>query len=709
MRSLKIVLLLSLAVVFNHCTSEKQAGLQAPTSFRDTLQYDTLHGVAIADPYRWLEEIESDATTSWINAQNDHTFGYLDQIPFRQAIKTRLSEIWNYERISSPMRQGDYYYFFKNDGLQNQAVLYRSKDLDDEPELVLDPNSLSEDGTSFISNLAFSGDKTKLAFQISEGGSDWRSIRILDLSTKELLGDVIEWVKFSGIAWTGDGFYYSRYLEPQPGEAFSGVNEFQQVYYHQVGTEQSADPIVFADRGRPNRGFIPETTTSERFLLLNVWESTSGNALYFRDQSIRNSPFSPIVNEIKRDFQFIDEVDGNFLIRTNFKADTWRLISVPHNRPQERFWKDILPAGPDVLSSVHLLHNRIVAVYQQNAHHRLFVFDLEGEAIGEIDLPGIGTVSNIEGSRDQAEAFFTFTSFTRPGTVYRLNLQTLTASVYRAPNINFNSDLFETKQVWYESMDGTRIPMFITHKKGLPLDGKRPTLLYGYGGFDISILPNFQAFRTILLENDGIFAVANIRGGGEFGKNWHLAGTKENKQNVFDDFQAAAEYLIDQKYTSSKKLAISGRSNGGLLVGACLTQRPELFRVAIPEVGVLDMLRYHKFTIGAAWASDYGRSDNAEDFDHLIAYSPYHNVLPSSYPATLITTADHDDRVFPAHSFKFAAELQHRQEGSAPVLIRIDTNAGHGAGKSTQKKLNEQVDLLSFMLYNMEEGVVYEY
>ena len=678
-----------------------------PPAFRDTLQVDTFFGKAVHDPYRWLEDIDAPPVADWVRLQNELTFGYLQKIPFRGAIENRLRELWNFERYSSPRREGDFYYFFRNNGLQNQSVLYRVAELGDEPELVLDPNRWSADGSSALGAYAFSPEGNLLAYQVSEAGSDWRTIRVLDLVENRTLADSIQWVKFSGIAWAGEGFYYCRYPEPAAGERLSGRNEFHQVYYHRIGEAQSDDRLVFADRARPNRGFSAETTEDERYLLLGMWESTSGNALYFKDLTVENGEFMPIAESFDHDYTLVGNQGPNLYFLTNNGAPNGRLVKVNATKPDQGFWEEVLPEEKDVLLEAHLFGEHLLTSYLQDAKSVLRVYALDGERIGTVDLPGIGRVTDLQGAPDQNRAFFAFESFTTPATIYELDISLLTTRAYKAPTINFNSSQYATQQVWYKGYDGVDIPMFLTYKKGLPMDGRRPTLLYGYGGFNISQLPRFQVQRAVVLENNGIFAVANIRGGGEYGEAWHRAGTRSQKQNVFNDFQAAAEYLIQQGYTEPAKLAIEGRSNGGLLVGACLTQRPDLYRVALPAVGVLDMMRYHRFTIGAAWATDYGRSDDPKDFDYLIAYSPLHNVMPTSYPATLITTADHDDRVFPAHSFKFAAELQHRQKGELPILIRVDTNAGHGAGKSTDLQIQENADLLSFLFYNLEEDVVY--
>ncbi len=691
----------------------KKIPFSYPVSKKDTTVKDNYHGVVVADPYRWLENENAVETKNWIKTQNQTTFSYLEQIPFRDNIEQRLQKIWNFERYSTPIKKGEKYYFFKNDGLQNQSVLYVQETLVSEPKAILDPNTFSEDGTASIGGFAFSNKGEYLAYEISEGGSDWRTIRILDLKTNSILDEQLKWVKFSNIAWFQSGFFYSRYPEVAENNPLSKRNEFHQVYYHKLGTPQSEDELVFADRSFPDRGFIARTTEDERYLVVSVWESTNGNALYVKDLSVQNSDFIPIVETFDADFQLVDVINNRLLVLTNHKANNNRLIAISPDHPLKGFWETILQETDDKLSAAQVIGGKIVATYLHNASSKVRVFDTKGNFQFEVELPQIGTVEDFRGKKEEPVAFYSFTSITRPSTIYSLNLETRENKVFKKPKIDFDPEKFETRQVWYESYDGTKIPMFVTHKKGLTLDGKRPTLLYGYGGFDVSILPRFNMTRVnlapVFLENDGVFAVANIRGGGEFGKKWYEAGTLERKQNVFNDFQAAAEFLIDQRYTSSEKLAIFGRSNGGLLVGACLTQRPDLFKVALPAVGVLDMLRYDKFTIGRAWATNYGLSENEKEFDYLYAYSPLHNVKPAKYPATFITTADHDDRVVPAHSFKFAATLQENQQGDNPVFIRIETSAGHGAGKPVSKTIEEAADILSFTFYNLGENVLYNY
>lgn len=661
---------------------------------------DDYFGTKVPDPYRWLEDDRSEETQQWVAQQNKTTEAYLSQIPYRNKIKDRLTKLWNYAKFSTPFKVADKYYFYKNDGLQNQSVLFQQDKLDAEPIEVLNPNNFSKDGTVALGGLDFSKNGRYLAYQTSEGGSDWQTITIKDLETGKILADRIEWVKFSGISWAGDGFFYSRYPAPTKADKLKGENLFHQVYFHKINTTQDQDELIYADRSNPDYNFYCQTTEDERYLVISVAKSTSGNALYVKDLKNPKSNFTPITESFESDLSVVDNINNELLILTNDNAPNQRLISVNTEAPIRKNWKEVIPESKDVLRSVSLIGNNLFAHYLQNASSKVTVFKIDGSKAYDLELPGIGTVGALSGKKDSNEAFFSFTSFTHPNTIYNLDAATGKSKVFKKSGIDFDASAFETKQIFYESKDGTKVPMFITHKKGLNLDGKRPTLLYGYGGFNISIRPSFSIVRSLIMENDGIYVVANIRGGGEFGQNWHLNGTKEKKQNVFDDFIGAAEYLIKNGYTTPEHLGIEGGSNGGLLVGACMTQRPELFSVAFPRVGVLDMLRYHKFTIGRAWSYDYGLSENEEDFKYLIAYSPLHNVKDAAYPATMVMTGDHDDRVVPAHSFKFAATLQAHQKGDNPVLIRIETSAGHGAGKPTSKLIQEAADQLAFFFYN---------
>ncbi|HHB78046.1 MAG TPA: S9 family peptidase [Saprospiraceae bacterium] len=674
---------------------------------KDTSVVDDYFGTKVPDPYRWLEDDHAEETKKWVEEENKITEAYLSKIPFRNPVKARLTKLWNYAKFSTPFKVAGKYYFFKNDGLQNQSVLFVQENLDATPVEVLNPNTFSKDGTVALGDLKFSKDGKYLAYQISEGGSDWQTILIKNLETGKTLDDRIEWVKFSGISWAGDGFFYSRYPTPSKNDKLKGENLFHQVYYHKINTGQDADQLIYADRSNPKYNFYCQTTEDERYLAISVAKSTSGNALYIKDLKNPRSNFVPVTERFESDYSLVDNIQNELLLLTNDKAPNQRLISVNADSPQEKNWKVVIPESTDVLRSVSLIGNKLFAHYLHNASSKVVVDNLDGTKAYDLALPGIGTVGSLSGKKEDNEAFFSFSSFTRPNTIYQLDAPTGKSKIFKKSGIDFDSDAYVTKQIFFKSKDGTQVPIFITHKKGLKMDGKRPTLLYGYGGFNISILPRFSLVRSLIMENDGIYAVANIRGGGEFGQNWHLAGTKEKKQNVFDDFIGAAEYLIDNGYTSSDYLGIEGGSNGGLLVGACITQRPELYGVAFPRVGVLDMLRYQNFTIGRAWAYDYGLSENENDFKYLYAYSPLHNIKDAEYPATMVMTGDHDDRVVPAHSFKFAATLQAHQKGDKPILIRIATSAGHGAGKPTGKLIQESADMLSFFFYNTNTLVKY--
>lgn len=698
---MRFLLILVLALIINACTNEpkvefKEMDLTYPETRKDTVK-DDYHGTVIEDPYRWLEDDMSEETAEWVTQQNEVTFNYLEQIPYRKPLIERLSKLWDYEKYSSPFKEGDKYYYFKNDGLQNQSVLYTTDDPGKDGTVLLDPNTFSEEGTSSLAGLSISKDGKYMAYLISEGGSDWRKAKVMNLETGEILSDELDWIKFSGINWLGEGFYYSRYPATEEGSELSNKNEYHSLYYHKLGDSQEDDQLIYRDNDFPQRNVYAGTTEDERYTILYTSESTSGNGIkYINHQSDPNEIIT-LIDDFENDYSFVDNEGDRLLFRTNKDAPLLKLVSYD---TQSKEWNTIIPESEDPLKGISIVGNKIFANYNHNASSQIKVFDMEGNFIQDLELPGIGSSSGISGKKGETEAFYSFTSFTYPNTIFSLNTETLESKVFRSPQVDFDPSQYETKQEWYTSKDGTKVPMFITHTKGLKKDGNNPTLLYGYGGFDISLTPSFSISRLPLLETGGIYVVANIRGGGEFGKDWHEAGTKERKQNVFDDFIAAAEYLIDQKYTSKDKLAIQGGSNGGLLVGTCMTQRPDLFAVAFPAVGVLDMLRYHNFTIGWAWAGDYGKSDDPEAFEYLKAYSPLHNVKETTYPATMITTADHDDRVVPAHSFKFAAEVQSKHQGSNPVLIRIETSAGHGAGKPTDKRIEEAADILSFMFYN---------
>jgi len=697
----------SLAVA--SCSTEKTTPVKFDkinVEYPETRMEDVVedyHGTKITDHYRWLEDDNSDETKAWVVAQNEVTSNYLSKVDSRDDIKKRLEKLWDYAKYSSPFKEGDKYYYYKNDGLQNQYVLYGSDDVKSEGEVVLDPNKFSKDGTSSLAGISFDKTGRYLAYMVSEGGSDWRTGYVKDLQTGKVLDDRIEWVKFSGFSWKDDGFFYSRFPEPKEGGELSQSNSNHSLYYHKLGDDQSKDKLIYVDKEHPMRNVYAGTTEDERFLIMNFTESTSGNAFSVVDLDKSWEQIIPIVESFDNDYSYVDNDGDNLLVTTNEDAPKKKVLSIDIKNPAKSNWKTVIPESDDPLNGIGIVGGKMFASYMHDASSMTKVFDLQGKYLQDLKLPGIGSGGSVGGKKKDKTGFYSFTSFTRPSTIYSLNTETMESEIFRQPDVDFDSDAYETKQIWYTSKDGTKVPMFATMKKGLKMDGKRPTLLYGYGGFNISITPSFSLTKIPLLESGGIYVVANIRGGGEFGKDWHTAGTLGQKQNVFDDFIGAAEYLIANNYTSPEKLAIEGGSNGGLLVGACMTQRPDLFAVAFPRVGVLDMLRYHEFTIGHFWATDYGRSDDPEAFKYLIKYSPLHNVKKAAYPATMVMTADHDDRVVPAHSFKFASELQKNHNGDNPVLIRIETSAGHGAGKPTSKLIEEASDAIGFMFYNMNE------
>ncbi|MCF4966338.1 prolyl oligopeptidase family serine peptidase [Nostoc sp. CMAA1605] len=664
-------------------------------------QIDDYHGTSVADPYRWLEDPNSEATQRWVEAQNQITFTYLEKIPARDKIKQRLTKLWDYEKYGIPFKEGDNYFYFKNDGLQNQSVLYTLKSLNDEPKVLLDPNKLSEDGTVALSGWDVSDNGKLLAYGISTSGSDWQQWQVRDVETGEDLPDQIKWIKFSGVSWTKDhqGFFYSRYDEPQD-QKLADINYFHKLYYHRLGTPQSEDILIYHRPDQQEWGFYSEVTEDGQYLIISVWLGTdSRNLVFYKDLTDENGEVIELIHQLEANYSFINNDENIFYFRTNLDASRGRLIAIDINLPEQELWQEIIPEATATLKQVRILNNQFVADYLQDAHSQIKIFATNGTLIQEVELPGLGAVGGFGGKRDATETFYSFTSFTTPGTIYHYDMVTGKGEIFKQPSVDFHPEDYETKQVFYESKDGTNIPMFITHKKGIALDGNNPTYLYAYGGFRISLTPNFNVSMLVWMDMGGVYAMPNLRGGGEYGEEWHQAGMKEKKQNVFDDFIAAAEWLIDHNYTKPEKLAIAGGSNGGLLVGACMTQRPDLFGAALPAVGVMDMLRFHKFTIGWAWTSEYGSPDHPEDFPTLYAYSPLHNLKSgTSYPATLITTADHDDRVVPAHSFKFAAALQAVQAGDAPTLIRIETKAGHGAGKPTTKIIEEAADKWAFLV-----------
>jgi prolyl oligopeptidase len=703
-----VLMFIFLSVVLAFAACQKEAAKLTYPVTKKVDQVDDYFGTKVADPFRWLEDDNAEEVKQWVQAQNAVTFGYLDTISFRPKIKDRLTEIFDYPRYSAPFRAGECYFFTKNDGLQNQSVYYIQKGLDGTPEVFLDPNQLSPDGTVRIGIVGVSTDDRYVALSRSEAGSDWTELRVMEIATKQELPDRVQWVKFSGAAWKGDGFYYSGYDKPAPGEEFKGKNEYMKVFYHRLGDPQEKDVILYEDKAHPLRTVAAGVTEDEKFLFLTISEGTSGNELHYKDLIRKDAKLELVVPGFANDSFPIDVLDGKVLVNTNVDAPNYRVVLVDPKNPAKETWQTVIPEKPEVLSGAAMAGGYLFCDYLKDANSKIFQHKLDGALVREIELPALGSAGGFGGKRDEKVLFYTFTSFTYPPTIYKFDPATGASEVFRKSEVKFNPADYETKQVFYASKDGTKVPMFIVHKKGLKLDGKNPTFLTAYGGFNISETPGFSAANIILLENGGVYAKPNLRGGGEYGEVWHKAGMLEKKQNVFDDFIAAAEYLIKEKYTSKDRLAIAGGSNGGLLVGAVMTQRPELFRVAFPAVGVMDMLRYHKFTIGWAWAVEYGSSDNAKDFPYLYAYSPLHNFKDGvCYPATMVTTADHDDRVVPAHSFKFAAMLQEKQACATPVVIRIETRSGHGSS-NLSKAIEDLTDQWSFMFFNIGVKPIYK-
>ncbi|MEZ2301948.1 MAG: prolyl oligopeptidase family protein [Microcoleus sp.] len=717
--------------------------LSYPTT-RKIDQTDDYHGVPVSDPYRWLENPDSEETQAWVEAQNAVTFGYLKEIPAREKIKQRLTQLWNYERYGIPFKEGDRYFYYKNDGLQNQSILYTLTSLDGEPQVLIDPNTLSEDGTVALGGIAISEDGKFMAYGLSTSGSDWQEWKVRDVETGADLSDHLKWLKFSGASWThdGKGFFYSRYDEPNEKSKHEDVNYYQKLFYHKLGTPQSEDVLIYDRPDQKEWGFSAGVTEDGKYLIISVWRGTDPqNLIFYKDLTAPESAVVELINEFEAEYNFIDNDGSVFWFKTDLNAPLGRVIAIDINNPPapslagdetppspplgkggidlspplgkggidlspplgkggiQGGFTEIIPEAAETLGGIGILNNQFVTSYLKDAYTQIKIFNLDGSFVRQIALPGIGSAGGFGGKRHDTETFYAYTSFTTPNTIYSYNMLTDESKIYRQPKVDFNPDDYETKQVFYPSKDGTQVPMFITHKKGLELDGNNPTYLYGYGGFSISLTPSFSVSRVVWLEMGGVYVTACLRGGGEYGESWHQAGTKLNKQNVFDDFISAAEWLIANKYTQPAKLAIAGGSNGGLLVGACMTQRPELFGAALPAVGVMDMLRFHKFTIGWAWTSEYGSPENAAEFPTIYGYSPLHNLKPgTAYPATMITTADHDDRVVPAHSFKFASALQEMHGGEKPVLIRIETKAGHGAGKPTAKVIEELADEWAFLV-----------
>ncbi len=695
----KILIAMALMLMITNLPAQQ---ISYPETRKDDTK-DEYFGTIVSDPYRWLEDDNSKETAEWVAAQNKITRAYLENIPFRDALEKRLETIWNYPKSGVPFKKGGRWYIFKNDGLQNQSVLYTMSDPAEEPQVLLDPSNFSEDGTIALAGLSPSDDGKYLAYSISRGGSDWNEIVVMNLSDRSMLADTIKWVKFSGISWFRDGFFYSAYDAPEEGMELKGSNEFHKVFYHKLGTPQTNDQLIFDDKENPQRNFYAYLTEDKQFLMISESQATSGNALYVKNTNNMQSDFIKIADGFEKEYSVADHLDGKLMVVTNDEAPMNKVMLVDPENPDKSNWKTFIAETDNVLQSVQMVGDLIYAQYLEDAQSKAYFYDYTGKKVHQLELPAPGTIAGFSGDRGDDQAFYGFTSFTFPSSVYEYKISTHKSTLYSSSEVSFNPEDYVTEQLFFESKDGTRIPLFIVHHKSVVKNGNNPLLLYGYGGFNVSLTPSFSVTRLPFLEQGGIFVMVNLRGGGEYGEAWHKAGTKMEKQNVFDDFIGAAEFLISEKYTNSQKLAILGGSNGGLLVGACMTQRPELFRVAIPIVGVMDMLRYHLFTIGWAWAGDYGRSDDSpEMFEYLYGYSPLHNIKSGvEYPATLAITADHDDRVVPAHTFKFMAELQAKHKGNNPVLVRIETQAGHGAGKPTSKQIEESADMYGFIMYEL--------
>lgn len=693
-----LILMTSLTVVL-----QVQGQITYPISTKGT-QTDNYHGTVVADPYRWLEDDNSAETKAWVQQQNAVTEKYLASIPFRKKVQDRLTALWDYPKYGSPSKKGAYYYFSKNEGLQNQSIIYRQKGLDGTPEVFFDPNKLSNDGTAALGGFTFSTKHKYVGYLVAQSGSDWQEAYVMDAATGKKLNDHIQWIKFSGLAWKGDeGFYYSRYPKPTEADALKGKNEFHQVWYHKVGTTQADDVLIYEDKEHPLRTAYADVTEDGQFLIINASEGTSGAEIKVKNlKDASQKDFTLLIPGFATEARVIDNAGSQLLVHTNDGAPNYQVVMIDPKNPAKANWKTIIAEKTNMLESVGTGGGNLFANYLKDASTQVMQYAYDGKMIRNIDLPGIGTASGFGGEKEDKEFFYTYTSFTQPNTIYRYDIASGKSSLFRKTEVKFNPDDYETTQVFFTSTDGKKVPIFLASKKGIKRDGTNPVLLYGYGGFNIALTPAFSISNLFFMEQGGIYATVNLRGGNEYGEAWHQAGMLDKKQQVFDDFIGAAEFLIKEKYTSKEKIAIRGGSNGGLLVGACMAQRPDLFKVALPAVGVLDMLRYHKFTIGWAWAVEYGSADNADQFRYLYKYSPLHNLKDgTSYPATLITTADHDDRVVPAHSFKFAARLQEAHKGSNPVLIRIESKAGHGAGKPTSKQIEEATDVWSFTMYNL--------
>lgn len=677
------------------------AQLKYPKAHKDNI-VDNYFGTKVPAPYQWMENINSKAVRTWINEEKKITENYFSKIPFRNKLKKRFTQLWNYERYSAPRKEGKYYFFSKNNGLQEQSVVYYQKGLNGKAKVFLDPNTLSKNNTVTLMGMSFSKDYKYCSYSISRGGSDWREFYVMNVATRKKLKDHLQWIKFSGMSWYKHGFYYSRYPSAKGKNRLKIKVENQKLYYHKLGQPQSKDVLVYQDSKHPQRGFDGYVTDDQKYLIINIWKGASNNNLLAFQNLQTKSKIKMIFNKLEAQYSFVDDNNGKFLILTNFKAPNFKVILIDPLDPQKKNWKTIIPESKNVINNVSSVGGKLIVSYLKDANTEVTVFTLNGKKLYDVKLPGIGTASGFTGHKNDKEVFYTFTTFTVPPTIYRYNIAKNKSVLFRKSDLKFDINNYTTKEVFYKSKDGTRVPLFIVYKKGLKLNGENPTMLYGYGGFDISMRPAFRLSILPLLENGGVYAMACLRGGGEYGEKWHKAGMLENKQNVFNDFIWAAKYLIAHKYTSPKRLAIYGASNGGLLIGAVTNQRPDLFRVAIPEMGVLDMLRFQKFTIGWAWVSEYGSSADKKQFEYLYKYSPLQNIRSGvNYPAVLVITADHDDRVFPAHSFKYTATLQAKYKGKNPILIKIETNVGHGTGTNTTKAINIYSDILAFMFYNM--------
>lgn len=697
---MKVSKVVIVSLLFTSFCSNTNAQMVYPDS-KTVKQVDTYHGIKVEDPYRWLEDDNSSETKLWVESQNKVTNQYLAQISYKEKVKQHLTTLWNFDKMSTPFKKGKLFFSFRNNGLQNQSVFYSQASLLDNPVVVLDPNALSTDGTISLNGIDISKDGKYLAYGISKSGSDWVEIHVKNIETKEDLKDIVKWVKFSGIAWKGNGFYYSRYDAPSDEKAFTQKNEFHKVYYHTLGTEQNQDVLVYEDKEHPDRNFSAQVTHDENYLIIYGSESTSRQSMMIKDLSQTQNKFIPIVSNFDNEYGVMENIGNQFYVYTNYKAPRYKLVKISLNNPSPDSWEDVLPQKEDLLEGVSFCGNKIISNYLKNVSSKLYLHNMTGKIEKEISLPGICKVNSVNSSREEENAMYSVVSFTSPEEVYFYDMRAGVSRRIFKPNCSFESNQYDTKQVFYNSKDGTKVSMFITHKKGIELNGNNPCFVFGYGGFNISYTPEFRIDRAVFLEAGGIYCVPNLRGGGEYGEEWHMNGTKCKKQNVFDDFISACDYLVQNKYTSHDKLAIHGRSNGGLLIGAVMTQRPDIAKVAIPTVGVLDMLRFHLFTIGRAWTIDYGCSENKDEFECLYKYSPLHNLKKTNYPATLVLTGDHDDRVVPAHSFKFAATLQKNNIGKNPTLIRVDVNAGHGAGKPTDKQIAEFADMWSFVFFNL--------